>query len=489
MSHQARLSRNYLALAAARFGAKVISFVAWVLIARRLGAADFGLFTFSFAAITLAVVVFQAGLTALVVREIARDRAQAPKLLSISLLVRGAGSAAVIAAAAAIYALFPGKGAAATAVTAVVLSLSTLLGSFTDVMQAFERMEYYAAVIIINNLLLLGAVVYALSARAGLLDLLWLYGAANGLTLLIAATICAVRFAKPTPALTWRDIKGFLKCAPDFQLSALVASIYWRADKVILKAFAGDRVVGIYGAAAGMVEGLVWVAGAFRESIFPSLSRYWPADPARFRETSHTAFKFLVALAFPIGVGTTVIASKLFPLIYGGDYSGGWIVLAILIWALAAIFVRELTAATLFALDRQRALLISNAVGAAASVGINVALIPWLGAVGAALAGVATAFATTILNLVLIAHKVPRLYQWTLALKPAAAAAGMAAAVVAVAHFLPGIFAGWHFPGFLKPAWLVVLAAVAGGGLVYIAGLFALGYYRPAQIKQLLRTT
>jgi O-antigen/teichoic acid export membrane protein len=263
-------------------------------------------------------------------------------------------------------------------------------------------------------------------------------------------------------------LKAFLKLAPDFSLSALVASVYWRIDRIILKIFAGDRAVGIYGAAAGMVEGLVFVAGSFRESIFPVLSRFWPQFPADFRSSSHTSFKFLSALALPIGVGTSVVAVKLFPLIYGRDYASGWVILAVLIWALVAIFVRELTAATLFALDRQRWVLASNAAGAAAAVALNLALIPWLGGLGAAVAGVFTACGTTVVNLVLIGRRIPRLYPWALLLRPALGAAAMA-----------GVLAlGWSLP-----VWLNMLA----GAAVYGGVLMATRYYRFDQLGRLWR--
>jgi O-antigen/teichoic acid export membrane protein len=470
MSHQARLSRNYLSLAAARFAAKVISFVAWVLIARHLGAADFGLFTFSFAVVTLAVVVFQAGLTPLTVREIARDRARAPRFLTTSLLVRFAGAAAVAAVAAGVCWAFPSREAAATTVTALALGLGTVLVSFTDVMQAFERMEYYAAVLVVNNVLILAFILYAVKTDAGLMSILWFYVAANGLAALTAAAICLVRFARPSRTVTWSEVVSFLKLAPDFSFSALVASIYWRADKVILKIFAGDAVVGIYGAAAGMVEGLVMVAGSFRESVFPALSRAWPRAPLEFREASRTSFKFLAALAVPICIGTSVVAPQLFPFIYRAEFARGSVILAVLIWALGAIFIRELTAATLFALDRQRMLLLSNAAGAAASVALNFALIPRWGGLGAAVAGVTTAFATTAFNLVLIGRRVPRLYPWGLLVRPAAAAVAMAAALLAGIYF--------HLP---------VLANIGGGAVVYGAALFATGYYTPAHVIQLVR--
>jgi len=467
MDDQRRLSRNYISLALARFTAKVISFAAAVVIARHLGAGDFGVFTFSFAAITLVIVIFQAGLTPLVVREIARNRADAPRYLTISLLVRAFGACAVAAVAAAVYGATGSAAALGAALAAVALGFASILASFTDVFQAFERMEYVAVVLVFNNVVTLGLVVFAASSGAGVIPLIALYAAANVLSLVLAAVLCFAKFARPTARVRWRDIKDFVTQAVPFSLSALVASVYWRSDAILLKILAGDRAVGIYGASARIVEGLVLVAGSFREAIYPILSRFWPSSPDPFRDASRTAFKFLVALAIPMGVGTSIVAYKLFPFIYGADFAEGWIVLAVLIWALVAIFIRELSAATMFAFDLQKLVLASNALGAATSVALNLTLIPYISYLGPAVAGVTAAFATTIFNLIVISTKMRRLYPWRLVLRPLAAAAAMAA----------GLALGWRWP---------VVLDVCFGAAIYGAVLWLTRYYRLRQLVDLV---
>ncbi len=142
--------------------------------------------------------------------------------------------------------------------------------------------------------------------------------------------------------------------------------------------------------------------------------------------------------------------------------------LAILIWALVAIFIRELTAATLFAFDLQKMVLASNALGAVVSVGLNLALIPHISYVGPAVAGVCAALVTTSFNLIMVGTKMRGLYRWRLVLRPAFAAAVMAAALAL----------GWRWPVLLNVCW---------GAGVYGATILVTRYYRLGQIGQLLR--
>lgn len=441
--------------------------MAAVVIARHLGAGDFGVFTFSFAVVTLVVVMFQAGMTPLVVREVARNRGAAPKYLTVSLGVRVTGATAIVTVAAAVYAVTGSQAALAAAVAAVALGCSSILASFTDVFQGFERMEYVAVVLIFNNLATLGFVIVAVSMGAGVLPIIALYAAANLLSIFFGAVLCFAKFARPTTRVRWADFRAFVAEAVPFSLSALVASLYWRSDAILLKVLAGDRAVGIYGASARIVEGLVLVSGSFREAVYPILSRLWPSSPDPFRDASRTAFKFLVALALPMGVGTSLVAYRLFPFIYGSDYAEGWIVLAVLIWALVAICIRELSAATLFAFNLQKLVLASNALGAATAVGINLILIPYVSYLGPAVAGVTAAFATTSFNLIIIGTKMPGLYPWRLALRPAAAVVVMAAALAL----------GWRWPVLLNVCW---------GAAVYGAALLVTRYYRLGQLAELL---
>lgn len=469
MSDHRQLTRNYLSLAGAKFISKLLSFAAAVVAARYLGAAAFGVFTFSFAAATLAVVAFQMGITPLVVRDVARDKASAGDYLTTSLLVRFTGTALIAAVALAVYALTASPAARATALAVTTLIFITLSTSCVDIFQAFEKMHYSAAINVINNTLLL-AFVAAVALRGGTLEnVIAAYGLANACAFAVALAICWWRFTPPSFRPRWRNISAFCREAVPFASSALVANVYWRADRVILKMFVNDRAVGIYGAAASMVEGLVMVAGAFREAVYPALSRYWPSALGSFRDVSRTAFKFLGALALPIGVGTSLVAYKLFPFIYGGGYNAGWPVLAVLIWALVAIFLRELTAGTLFALNLPNAVFASNALGAGASVLLNFVLIPRFSFMGAALAGVVTAFATTAFNVIVIGTRVPRTYPWTLLLRPAVASAAMAGAVAGT------LTLKW-------PLW----ANVSAGMVVYAAVIVATGYYRPGQLFELL---
>ncbi|MGD8718293.1 MAG: flippase [Candidatus Zixiibacteriota bacterium] len=468
MNPQSRLSRNYISLALARFTAKLISFVAAVVIARHLGADDFGVFTFSFAVATLVIVIFQAGMTPLVVREIARRREDAPRYLTVSLVVRAAGAMVIVAVAMGVYLITGSDAALGAALAAAALGFSGILASFTDVFQGFERMEFVALVLVFNNLCTLAFVIIAVSVGAGVMPVIGLYAAANVLSVLFAAIVCFAKFARPTGRVAWADVRGFIRQAVPFSLSALVASLYWRSDAVLLKMLAGDRAVGIYGASSRIVEGLVLVSGSFREAIYPMLSKYWPDSPDPFRDASRTAFKFLVALAVPIGVGTSIVAYKLFPFIYGADYAEGWLVLAILIWALVAIFIRELSAATLFAFDLQKLVLASNALGAAVSVSVNLILIPHFSYLGPAVAGVTAALATTTFNLIIIGAKMKKLYPWRLILRPVLGAAAMAGALAL----------GWPLP---------VLVNVALGAAVYGGVLLLTRYYRPGQVIELVR--
>jgi O-antigen/teichoic acid export membrane protein len=72
-------------------------------------------------------------------------------------------------------------------------------------------------------------------------------------------------------------------------------------------------------------------------------------------------------------------------LLFGAGFAESGPVLAILAWTAPMLFLGVAQTNWFIAHDRQTGLLVRSAVAAAASVALNVALVPWLGARGAAI--------------------------------------------------------------------------------------------------------
>jgi len=171
---------------------------------------------------------------------------------------------------------------------------------------------------------------------------------------------------------------------------------------------------------------------------------------------SETGLKVLLALAFPIAAGTTLLAEPLILLIAGPGYlpQSAW-ALQVLIWYLPISFTNGLLQYVLISVGRQRTLSVAFAVGVVFNVAANLLLIPTYGYLAAAVVTVLSEVVLLVPFLWVALREAGSLAFIDVAWRPSLAAAIMA-----------------------LPVWLVapssVPLAIVAGALVYGAALLAL---------------
>jgi O-antigen/teichoic acid export membrane protein len=106
----------------------------------------------------------------------------------------------------------------------------------------------------------------------------------------------------------------------------------------------------------------------------------------------------MLIIGIPIGVGTTVLGGKIILLIFGGEYYQSIILLQILGWSVALLFLNGVFGSLFQSINRQR---IATAIGVAVTalyVVLNIILIPRYGATGSSVALLAAGFAGFIIS-------------------------------------------------------------------------------------------
>ncbi|MDP2750367.1 MAG: polysaccharide biosynthesis C-terminal domain-containing protein, partial [Nanoarchaeota archaeon] len=96
--------------------------------------------------------------------------------------------------------------------------------------------------------------------------------------------------------------------------------------------------------------------------------------------------RYMLLLAFPLALGTTLLSERIIQLVYGADYISSAVALSLLIWTTLFVFIGLINAAALIASGQQRflaklslGLLVINAI-------LNFFLIPEYGFIGASFA-------------------------------------------------------------------------------------------------------
>jgi O-antigen/teichoic acid export membrane protein len=242
------------------------------------------------------------------------------------------------------------------------------------------------------------------------------------------------------------------------------------ADTLILGVFWPASTVGLYSAATTLARLFLVANGALTYIYMPVTARLArEKDFATVESTYVTSTRWTVAAAFPLLIVFVLLPSQTLGELFGGIYRGAAVPLIILtITAFVSVAAGPVTSC-LAGLGRSRTLLRTGALSAASNLVLSFALIPPLGADGAALAwGVARL--VYILGGAFVLYRSFRVYsgQRHLLLPLALAFAATVPAVAVLSLFHP-------------PGW-VIFPTAAGALLVYVGCVLGSRSLTPADL-------
>lgn len=361
------------------------------LLLRYLSVADFGRYAAALSLVTIVAGLTDAGMTSIGVREYAvregEDRERLMRnLVGMRMVLTTAGVAAAVGFAE--LAGYAHAIVAGIALAGAALVVQVVQGTFAVPLQSGLRLGWVTSLDLLRQagtvLVLGGAVI----AGAGLTVLL--AAPLPIAVVLVVVTLALVGGLVPVrPAFereTWRML---LVLTLPFAAATAVGTIYVYLTVVLMSLVATERETGIFGASFRVFIVLGGVPGLLIMSAFPVLSRAARDDRKRLGYALQRLFEMCVIC----GVGLTLVLVSAAPAVIdalaGSAYLDAVPVLRVQAIALLASFFVGLGGYALLSLRRHRALLIANAAALGVAGGLTLALVPSLGALGAACASVA----------------------------------------------------------------------------------------------------
>jgi O-antigen/teichoic acid export membrane protein len=375
----------------ARLAAIALALVSFGLVTRYLGVAGFGEYALVLTFLAVLVPISDVGLTAIGVRELARDRAHEETIIGNLLVLRFAVALAASVLLIAISPLFPysdrvesGLRLAAVGLFALVLSGLPLI-----VFQSRLRLE-------------LSALVDFVVAAATLLFVLVGTQADLGFNFLIFATVVAgftgaglgfalaSRLVRLRPRFERERVRTLLAAALPVGVFLMFVVLQLRIDTVLLSLLKPVEDVGVYGAAYRFLEQALFFPGLFMAAVYPILAAMIANSDPGLQLAVDKSLTFLLALAIPLAAGSFVLAPDLISLIAGESFSEAVEPMRVLAFSSIFVFMTALFSSLLVLYERQRQLVVLVAAALALNVALNLILIPAFSYVGAAAASLAT---------------------------------------------------------------------------------------------------
>ncbi len=392
MNTAKRIARNSILLFGSNIISKTFTFLYIVFMARHLGKAEFGVFSFAFAFCGLFVLLTDLGLDKLTVREVSRDKQAAGKYIGNFILIKiflGVFTFGLIAL------VINVMGYSNPTLSVVyLLGLHIVIRSFSNifyaVIQANERMEYVSFGSIFGNALLFLGVLFMVGQNYDVTAFGYIFVIVSTIDLGYAFWICLKKFAIPKLEIDWVFWKDSVRTAWPLGAMLIFVMFYFRTDTIMLNLMVGDPYVGLYSAAYRITEVPALLPGLLMLAIFPVLSSLFKSSQSSFGQTYALLIKYLFYLAIPIAMVITLIARPLVKLFGEIEYIDSARAVQVLIWATAIMFMTMVQGSTFVAADRQMISMKICAATVILNICLNLILIPKYSYVGASVATVIT---------------------------------------------------------------------------------------------------
>jgi O-antigen/teichoic acid export membrane protein len=386
-----RVAKNSLLPMGLQLLNKVIDFAFAMLMLRILAPQMAGRYTFAVAFIGYFDILVRFGLGTLLTREVAKDRGQGNKYLSVVTILRGLLwlTSLPLMTLAILFYVWAGDMTpdivAAIALFAVGLFFSNLADGFSGVFYAYEKMEYPAAISTVTALTRVSLGVLTLLLGWGIVGLAGVSIVANMVSAAILGILMVRHCFRPHAEWDAQAGKWMMSTSFPLMINSLLATVFFRIDVLLLKPMKGDAVVGYYGAAYKYIDGLNIIPAYFTQAIFPLMSRYAASARDSLLRAYVLSLRLLLIVALPITVGTFFIAGGLILVLGGAEYlPDSRIALQYIIWFLPFSFINSVTQYVLIAIDQQRFLTKAFLIGVAFNVVANLIAIPLFSYRGAA---------------------------------------------------------------------------------------------------------
>jgi O-antigen/teichoic acid export membrane protein len=433
---------------------KIASVAFFVVMARELGSAGFGVFTFALSFVILATTLGSFGQDSVLTREVARDRSLLDSYFVNTLVLKAVlcPVSLAFAIAAAVAFGIDAQTRDVLLLLGVAATLELLMTTCFAAFQAYERMEFVPVALISQRTLTAVAGIAALLSGAGVVAVSAIYLVGSLLGFGLALALFVWRVARPAlevrPGRWWT----LMRAAAAIGLTSVFAAVLFRVDMTMLAAFESDAVVGDYGAAYRLLEATLFVSWSVSSAVYPVFSRLSLTSVPPVGYVFERGVKLGVALTLPLAAGAVVLADPVVRTLYGADYAQAADALRLLAPAIALFPVCYVAGSLLVSQHRQKAMMAVYGVVAVENILANLVLIPWLSLEGAALATSSSQLLVTV-ALLAVARQAAGRVEWTrIVAGPVVATVAAGLAMVALRDNLA--------------------AAVAVGAVAYLGVLF-----------------
>lgn len=350
-------------------------------LATYLGVGNFGILNFALFFCSLFLVLFDLGLSQIIIRDIARNNKKSLSTIGRALILKTiiVFIASLIVGGIGYFSTFDRITNWAILLTTGAFALNGLSMVLLSAFQAHRMMKLVSVFTVITELinsiiiiLLIQKYPYVVTAllvtiSISLLNfifLLWMYWRKIGL---------------PEFKIDKSYWKNLLKESSPIAISSVGISIYTFIGVTILKYSHGDYEVGIYSSAFKILSILTLIPASFNQVVYPIFSDFFVSAKNKLAKALSDSTRVLAHISFPFAAGGVLLAPKIFNIIYPPDFSDGILVFQILISGISIGYLNWIMYGYLLSINRQTFTMIVSLIAAVVAIITGIIFIPAYG--------------------------------------------------------------------------------------------------------------
>jgi len=379
----------------------IAGFLVGIYVARHLGPAQFGTFSYVIAFVALFAPLASLGLDSIVIRELVVHRKDEAAILGTAFRLKAVGALIALAALALTLTIVGVVAPIRGYVFVVGIGLLAQAFDVTDLHFQSHVLSKYASL----------CRMFQIALSAGLkLALVW-----NGAGLEWFVAVALIDQLALAAALAWayRQRGGerfyatfdrglarrLVSASSPLIISGLIGALYMRIDQVLIMALVGAEGVGLYAAATVLTEALFFVPAVVSSTLFPAIVAAGAGDVATYAARRVMLYRALLGGTLVMSMTVALAAPLIVRILYGERFAAAALVLSIHAFTLPFVACALVFGKVLIAEGRHALMPKITLAALVANVGGLVLLLPAVGVAGAAAAAVlaqATALGTLL---------------------------------------------------------------------------------------------
>src|SRR3989338_2928059 len=297
MNQVQKIAKNSILLTLANVASLLLFLALSVFIARKLGALEFGKWSFAHSYAYMFAITTQLGLEILIIRDIAADKDKLKDYFYNGLVIKTL--LAVFAFSLIAITINILNYPADTRLVVYIIGAAIIFDSFSryfySVFRAFERMEFEAFLFVLTALVISVFGLSALFLGYSIIQIAIVVLIAHIITFLLGFYIVKKKFLINLSQFSCKVSKNIIKKALPFFGIIILGRYLVDVNEVMLSVMKGNEAVGFYSTAHKLIISL-GILLLFIDSIFPVMAKFYKTSKQSLFLTYKTVFKYLYAI-------------------------------------------------------------------------------------------------------------------------------------------------------------------------------------------------